>query len=325
MNGYPVVRVGARLRMVLLAFSVPIIAGCQGLLFGTLGVAGRTQGIEVRRGVIFDPIHKLALDVYRPTGAIDAPVVVFFYGGSWKEGTRAWYRFVGESLAKRGLVVVIPDYRKYPEVRFPAFVEDAANAVRFAHDHAADYGGDAQAFFVMGHSAGAYIGAMLATDARYLDAVGMKPRDLSGFIGLAGPYDFAPITDPAIRPIFGASVEEQQAAQPVNHVGGDEPPMLLLHGRADNTVWPTNSEALARRLRDAGEPVELKFYPGIGHARILLSLSPLLSGWSSALDDSLRFIDACLGVGQRRARSGERARASPHPTLDPEPSKEPVQ
>jgi acetyl esterase/lipase len=286
------VRAVTRLRTALLALSLGLATGCQATLFGTLGVAGRAHGVETRQGIMFDSAHKLALDVYRPANVRNAPVVVFFYGGTWKEGQRSWYRFVGEALSKRGLVVVIPDYRKYPEVRFPAFVEDAANATRWARDHATDYGGDVHAFFVMGHSAGAHIGALLATDARYLNAVDMKPRDLAGFIGLAGPYDFAPITDADLIPIFGSTLAEQQAAQPVNHVDGDEPAMLLLHGQSDTTVWPSNSKALDRRLQDAGESEQLKLYPGIGHTKILLSLSPLLSDWSPALDDTLRFISA---------------------------------
>jgi acetyl esterase/lipase len=289
------VRAAGFLRAMLLAFSLSLAAGCQATLFGTLGVAGKARGVEERQGIIFDAAHKLALDVYRPANARNAPVVVFFYGGSWKEGKRSWYRFVGQALARRGLVVVIPDYRKYPEVKFPAFVEDAANAVRFTRDHAGEYGGDTHAFFVMGHSAGAHIGALLATDARYLQAVGMKPRDLCGFIGLAGPYDFAPITDADLKPIFDNSPAEENLAQPVNHVDGDEPPMLLLHGLSDTTVWPTNSKALARRLQDSGESAQLKLYPGISHVKILLSLSPLLSGWPPALDDTLRFINAPSG------------------------------
>ena len=283
---------GRHLRAALLVLSVALLVGCQAALFGTLGVAGETRGVETRQGIIFDADHKLALDVYYPANASHVPVVVFFYGGSWQQGKRSWYRFAGEALAKRGVIVVIPDYRKYPQVEFPAFVEDAANATRWARDHASEFGGDAHALFVMGHSAGAHIGALLATDASYLRAVDMTPRDLSGFIGLAGPYDFAPITDADLKPIFGNSPAEEILAQPVNHVDGDEPPMLLLHGLSDDTVWPTNSKALAHRLEESGEPVELKLYPGIGHAKILLSLSPSFSHWAPALDDSLRFIAA---------------------------------
>ena len=283
---------GTRLRTAFVGFSLCLTMGCQSVLFGSLGIAGRGKGIETRQGIIFDSAYKLALDVYRPVNASHAPIVVFFYGGTWKDGTRSWYRFVGESLSKRGLVVVIPDYRKYPDVRFPTFMEDAAKATRWAYDHAQDFGGDPRALFVMGHSAGAHIGALLATDARYLQAVHMKPRDLTGFIGLAGPYDFAPTRDPELQAIFGDTLKEQRVSQPVNYVDGDEPPMLLLHGRSDTTVWPRNSEGLAAKLRVFGEFDDLKLYPGVGHSRILLSLAPLLSGWSPALVDTLSFINS---------------------------------
>ena len=267
------------------------LCGCQAALFGALGTLGGSA-VQVRRDVVFDAAHHLALDVYRPARPALAPIVVFFYGGSWRDGKRSWYRYVGQALASRGVVVVVPDYRKYPQVVFPAFVQDAARAVAWAHANAASIGGDPRQLFVMGHSAGAHIGAMLATDARYLDHEGMKPRDLSGFIGLAGPYDFAPFTDPELVAIFGSSPDSQRAAQPINFVDGNEPPMLLLQGLTDKKVLPRNSPNLAARMQAAGETAQCKFYPDVGHTKIALSLAPAFSRWSSALNDTLEFITA---------------------------------
>jgi acetyl esterase/lipase len=285
---------GARAAM--LTLCIALLSGCQAALFGTLGVAGRSSRIELQSGIIFDPSAQLALDVYQPENAVHAPVVVFFYGGTWKDGERAWYRFVGEALASRGLVVIIPDYRKYPRVKFPQFVDDAARAVRWTYDHAGEFNGDSHKLFLMGHSAGAHIAALLATDARYLAAEKLSLRDLSGFIGLAGPYDFAPTQDPELTPIFGATAPEQELAQPVNFVRSDGPPMLLLHGESDNTVSPENSKELAEKARTLGESEQLVLYPRIGHIKLLISLAPLFSRWSSALQDSVEFI---------RSKSGE--------------------
>lgn len=159
------------------------------------------------------------LDIYRPDAAEGAPVVVFFYGGSWQSGTRSLYRFVGASLAARGIVTVIPDYTVYPNGRDPDFLEEAAHAVRFARDNADGWSGDPRRLCLMGHSAGAYIGAMLAFDRRWLDRVGLDAeRDIDGIVGLAGPYDFLPIVDPVLQEIFGGP--DRIETQPIRYVTG---------------------------------------------------------------------------------------------------------
>jgi acetyl esterase/lipase len=105
------------------------LGGCADVFFATVSAVGPAQGVTAAKGIEFDAIHHLSLDVYAPGDAALAPVVVFFYGGSWEDGKRRWYRYVGDALASSGVVTIIPDYRKYPDVRFPAFMHDAANAV----------------------------------------------------------------------------------------------------------------------------------------------------------------------------------------------------
>ena len=211
------------------------LGGCADLFFATVGGVGSAQGVNATKGIEFDTAHHLSLDVYAPDHAVLAPVVVFFYGGSWEDGKRRWYRYVGDALASNGVVTIIPDYRKYPDVRFPAFMHDAANAVAWARDHAREFGGDSQRLFVMGHSAGGQIAALLAADGRYLDAVGMRPRDLAGMIGLAGAYAFLPFVDNEEK-IFGNDATGRYDSQPINFISGDEPPMLLLQGEDDDEV-----------------------------------------------------------------------------------------
>jgi acetyl esterase/lipase len=283
------------LATLLLLLGGGLLSGCQAVLFRSLnGTAGKSDVVE-QRDISFDPAQQLALDVYRPRDAHDAPVVVFFYGGSWKSGKRQWYRWAGEALARRGLVVVIPDYRQWPKVRLDGFMQDAAHAVAWTHAHAGEYGGDPSTLFVMGHSAGAHIGALLATDSHWLAAVGMQPRQLDGFIGLAGPYDFLPLRDPDFIDMFGSTHEAQLRSQPVHFVDGDEPPMLLMQGTTDKVVWPRNAKSLAAALQRENEPVELKLYPDIGHAAILLSLSRPFRHKAPVLDDSVRFIQQHAG------------------------------
>lgn len=285
----------------LLLLGTGLLSGCQAVFFAGLNTTASSHGLQATHGVVFDAAHGLKLDVYRPRDAQGAPVVVFFYGGSWKSGERQWYRWAGEALAQCGLVVVIPDYRHWPQVRLDGFMQDAARAVAWTYAHAADYGGDPHALFVMGHSAGAHIAALLATDAHWLAGVGLLPHQLAGVIGLAGPYDFLPLTDPDFIAMFGRTHAAQVRSQPVHFVDGDEPPMLLLQGEADRVVEPRNASSLADALRREGEPVSLKFYPDIGHAAILLALSRPFRGKAPVLADTLAFIHAHAGRQAREA------------------------
>ena len=230
------------------------------------------------------------LDVYAPANAQGAPVVVFIYGGGWRAGDRGMYRFVGATLAAAGVVCVVPDYRVWPEVRSPAFVQDAAQAVGWARAHAAEHGGDPARLFLMGHSAGAQIAAMLALNPAWLGAVGMQPgRDLRGVVGLSGPYDFLPLQSDTLKDIFGPE-DQRPASQPINFVTPGAPPMLLATGDEDTTVLPRNSQRLAAKLREAGNQAELIIYPGVGHATIMGAFSAPLGFIAPVRQDVLRFI-----------------------------------
>ncbi|MBI3635091.1 MAG: alpha/beta hydrolase, partial [Candidatus Rokubacteria bacterium] len=229
------------------------------------------------------------VDVYRPGApAGPAPIVVFFYGGFWKSGSRAEYRFAGYALASRGFVAVVPDYRLYPDVEFPAFVEDAAAAVRWVQAHAAQLGGDPSRIYLMGHSAGAHIAALLTLDERYLRTAGVPANAVRGTIGLAGIYDFLPLAD-SIRPVFGPT-ERWPDSQPIRFVDGTEPPMLLLHGTGDRVVSAGNSDRLAMRIRERGGRVESVVYPDASHARLVLALLPFWQHSPPVLEAVASFI-----------------------------------
>jgi acetyl esterase/lipase len=213
------------------------------------------DGVRTETGIVYATGPDRRLDVYAPDPVCgQAPVVVFFYGGGWTDGDRAMYRFLGAALAKRGVMTVIPDYRLYPAVRFPAFMEDAAQAVAWTRDHAAAYGGDPRGIFLMGHSAGGQIATLLALDTHYMRDAGIDPALVKGVIGLSGPYDFLPLTGPTLKAIFGPE-DTWPRSQPINYVTAQAPPMLLATGTADTTVLPRNTDHLADRLRQAGVPV----------------------------------------------------------------------
>ena len=236
-----------------------------------------------------DPRQKL--DIYRPVTALpDAPVVVFFYGGSWNSGSKDDYGFVGEALAARGIVVVIADYRLYPQVRYPLFLQDGAQAVAWAHQHSAEYGGDPRKLYVMGHSSGAYNAAMLALDPQWLAGVGLSPSVFKGWIGLAGPYDFLPIENRDVRPVFFYP-DSPPDSQPINHVSQSAPPSLLIASVDDNLVNPKrNTGGLAKKLRAAGVPVEEFYFTRTSHATLVASMSRPLRWLAPVLDRVTAFI-----------------------------------
>ena len=277
------------------------LSGCEASLFAGLNATNHRTGIDVQRSIVFDAQHQLKLDVYRPADATRGPLVVFFYGGSWTHGERAWYRFVGAALASNGVVAVIPDYRKYPQVKMDGFMQDATRAVAWAHDHAGELGGNPDDVFVMGHSAGGQIGALLATDPSWLAPYGLRPGDLAGFIGLAGCYDFMPIpaNEKDMLGMFGRDAASQARAQPVRFVSGHEPPMLLLQGEADHEVAPSNAISLAHVLQAHHEDVTLRLYPGVSHNALVFALSRPFHSDASTLEDVLRFIHAHPGVATR--------------------------
>jgi acetyl esterase/lipase len=267
------------------------LAGCSGIdLLNRLEPKG---GLAITRDIPYASGARRTLDVYQPKSArAPAPVVVFVYGGGWDEGKKADYAFAGAALAEKGFVAIVPDYRLYPEVRWPAFLQDCAQAVAWAKAHAREYGGDPNRLFLMGHSAGAYNVVMLAVDGRWLGEVGLNPRrDLRGVVGLAGPYDFLPLHSDTLRAIFGPP-EGRPDTQPINHVNGQAPPLFLATDTADTVVDPGNTTRMAAKVRAAGGQVETRDYQGLSHALVMGAVALPLRFLAPVLSDSVRFLRA---------------------------------
>jgi acetyl esterase/lipase len=240
-------------------------------------------------GLAYGAKPRQKLDVYKPRHAAKAPVLVFFYGGSWQGGSRDLYVFLGTSLATQGIVTVVPDYSIFPPARFPMFVEDAARAVRFARENAAQWGGDPARLVLMGHSAGAYIAAMLSFDPQWLRRVGLNSQtDLAAFIGLAGPYDFLPIESRTLRTIFGGA--NRAETQPISFVTGKEAPSLLITVRRDRLVSPGNSRRMAAKIHAHGGVAEERTYGGVGHLTLIGAFAPGLRVLAPVLRDVTQFV-----------------------------------
>lgn len=279
-----------------LAASLLALTGCTpaGLLNGLDRLTPGNDGARrAARAIAYGPEQRQQLDVWVPAGnrprGEKLPVVIFFYGGGWDSGSRSDYGFAGAALAGQGFVAVVPDYRLVPSVRFPAFLEDGALAIRWVRDHAARFGGDPDRIAVAGHSAGAYIGAMLALDQRWLKQAGVPPNVIKAGALLAGPYDFAPFTESRGRNAFGHWATPHET-QPVSFARKNAPPLFLAHGTADRVVLPRNSRHLAERLDKAGATVTLKLYPGASHTDLVVALSRPFRRKSSVLADSTGFL-----------------------------------
>ncbi|MFT5644332.1 MAG: acetyl esterase/lipase, partial [Janthinobacterium sp.] len=256
------------------------IAACSPLKVINAFSSGRAS--SVTQGLAYGSHTRQQLDIYTPVsntganGQTGAPVVVFFYGGNWSTGDRADYAFVGHALASRGIVAVIADYRLYPEIVYPHFLDDSAQALAWTVRHVAEHGGDPQQLFVMGHSAGAYNAAMLALDPRWLANQGLpqeKMALLRGWIGLAGPYNFIPIENKATRLVFPYP-QTPANSQPIYHVSAAMPPALLIAASEDTLVNPQrNSGALANAYRALGVPVIEHYFDRVSHATLVASLA----------------------------------------------------
>ena len=260
------------------------LAGCSpaALLNTTVSRKGFTLEADIPYGA--NPRQKL--DFYRPeTPRPDGKAVIFFYGGSWDSGAKSDYLFVAQALAARGIAAIVADYRLYPEVRFPAFIEDGALAVRWAADKVGT-----NKLFLMGHSAGAQIALMLAVNTPYLAAAGVDRMKLRGVIGLSGPYDILPLTSRKLQDIFGGPSRPE--TQPITFAKAPLPPALFVHGTGDTIVKAANSERLAAAWRTAGAPVELKLYPDVDHVDVVGAFSDLLRARAPTLADMTAYIDS---------------------------------
>jgi acetyl esterase/lipase len=244
---------------------------------------------RVAQNVAYGPEARHRYDVYAPTKVTGPlPVIVFFYGGGWNSGSKDDYSWAGRALAALGYVVVLPDYRLVPQVRFPDFLEDCALAVKHVAAHIADRGGDASRLCLMGHSAGAYNAAMLTLDGHYLAALPVK-----AMVGLSGPYDFLPFDVKESIDAFSAWPRPHET-QPLHFAHKTDTKFLLFHSRTDKVVMLKNSVNLSNALKTAGTSCELVIFDKLDHPDTAAALSIPFRGKAPVLANIRDFLATTL-------------------------------
>jgi len=275
---------------IIVAITACVVMACGGLAFTAANLPALAGNFERRADLAYGADVRQRLDVYTPKNAADRPIIVFWYGGGWESGKKSQYRFVGAALADAGYVTVLPDYRLYPQVKFPAFVQDGAAALSWVVSHAREIGGDPKRIFVAGHSAGAHLAAMLAYDRAQLERVALPPGTVRGFIGLSGPYALDPNTD-TYRAIFGARYGLADW-QPVQLARAGAPPALLIHGETDEVVDIGHARRMAAALQGLGVPVTLRTYSGRGHRDTVVAFAAPAPHKLPVLEEIRRFVEA---------------------------------
>jgi acetyl esterase/lipase len=250
--------------------------------------AGPLTDLMVTRNLPYEPGDRHSLDVYvLRAPSKPRPVIVYIYGGAWAAGSKEQFGWVGVALARRGFVAIEPDYRVYPEARWPMFLQDNAAAVRWARDHAASFDGDPSRLVLMGHSSGAHNVFSLMVEPRWLAAVGMAPSDFKAMIGLSGVYSMFPLDGPRENAIFSPKTGY---TEPIDHVDGRAPPMLLIIGDRDRAAEPSNSDDVAAKVHEKGGIAEVIHYPSLGHSDTQDALAAPPGHAPRIIDAILRFL-----------------------------------
>lgn len=257
------------------------------------------SGYELVSAIEYGSHKRQKLDIYLPKDVKNSSekfsasrsVIIFYYGGNWDSGERADYKFAAEAFTSLGHIVVIPDYRLYPDVLFPGFMADPASAAKWVKQNIKKYNGNTDKIFLAGHSAGAHIAVMMAVNPEYLAIELLKPKDFAGVIGLAGPYDFLPLKSKTLSIIFGSEAG-QWKSQPIHFVDGKNPPLLLAYGKKDDIVWPRNSINLAKKVKENNGLVQLVEFESYSHVDMVAKLAKPLRNNPELLKTIAQFIES---------------------------------
>lgn len=289
---------------------MPLLGGCSplGVVNALIPAPGGTA--KIAADVAYSDHPRQRFDVYAPEGHDAAtPLLMFIYGGSWSEGEKAHYAFIGRIFAAAGYLTAIPDYRVVPDVHYPDFVIDCGRALAAFRAKAGTFGGRPGPVHLVGHSAGAYNAVMLGLAEDLAQAAGLDRRHIAAIAGLSGPYDFLPLRVSSTKQAFG-SAPDLEATQPINRVRPDAPPMLLVNGSDDEVVVPRNIYRLQELLAAEGVTAVTREYEGVGHAGTLLGLTRSFGWQGDVLADVVAFFASVRAGADRLASRTRRSQMS---------------
>lgn len=248
---------------------------------------------ERTKNISFGDGERDELDIYRAEKPkADAPVLLFVHGGSWDSGSKGMYKFLAEGFTKSGYDIVVPNYRIYPEAKFPNFLVDNANAVAFTAETFPD-----RKIVLIGHSAGAYNVLMLGLRDEYLSGAGVdRCKTIAGVVGLAAPTGIVPLESARLVEIFPDRFTADDAV--LNNVTGPAPAVFLGHGESDTTVYPRNSTALAEKITARSGKAKVEIYPGQSHIDVVKVLSRHFDGDATLKADIIKFIEGLPDAGE---------------------------
>jgi acetyl esterase/lipase len=268
-----------------------LLSGCSPLAYVNFQVS---RSLQTAKDIAYGNEAGQLLDVYTRSDTASKGVIIFVHGGYWDTGTKNDYPFLADSFTELGYTTVVVGYRLVPTVTFPEYVEDIALAVKWTVDNIGDYGGNPEKLFLMGHSAGAHLASLVSFDERYLLKYGLTQNVLSGFIGLAGPYNFLPVAPDDVRSIAALGpLETYPDTQPINFVDKADPPAFLGYTPEDRTVNPNNTISFAAKIREVGGEVSEHDYDGVSHVTILGAVARASRFFNKAiLEDITAFLEA---------------------------------
>lgn len=256
-------------------FIFPLLMGliaCTGPRLLNTVTLNPDRSTQITRDLAYGDLPRQKLDMYTPDGQGPFPVLIFIHGGGWERGSKGEYAFAGKRFASEGFVTAVINYRLYPEVVYPSFMEDVGAAVVWVYKNADQYGGNPAQLFISGHSAGAYNAVQVAVAPEFLAPFDLTSDIIDGVAGIAGPYDFYPFDPGSVEDIFGP-YPNPEATQPVNRVTPQTPPMILIIGEEDESIHPRNLANMKAALEEAGVRVETRTYPSADHAATVVAIA----------------------------------------------------